>query len=113
MPLCGPAGLKNGDLLAAAEKAGFDAFLTVDQGIEYQQDRQAVRLPAEFRFEGEEVFIRKDEKTGDVILSRRPASWDEFFRLRDEALKVDPRAATEFLTHRNDPPPEERELFGS
>ncbi len=33
---------------------------------------QAVRLPSEFRFEGEEVFIRRDEKTGDVILSRRP-----------------------------------------
>jgi len=73
---------------------------------------QAVRLPAEFRFEGEEVFIRKDEKTGDVILSRRPASWDEFFRLRDEALKVDPLAAKEFLSPRNDLPPEERELFG-
>ena len=73
---------------------------------------QAVRLPAEFRFDGEEVFIRKDEKTGDVILSRRPASWDEFFRLRDEALKADPRAAKEFLAHRNDLPPEERELFG-
>ena len=73
---------------------------------------QAVRLPAEFRFEGEEVFIRKDEKTGDVILSRRPASWDEFFRLRDEALKADPRAAEEFLAHRKDLPPEERDLFG-
>jgi len=34
----GLAGLKNGDLLAAAEKAGFDTFLTVDQGIEYQQN---------------------------------------------------------------------------
>jgi hypothetical protein len=34
----GPAGLKNGDLLAAAETARFDVFLTVDQGIEYQQN---------------------------------------------------------------------------
>jgi antitoxin VapB len=25
---------------------------------------QAVRLPSEFRFEGEEVFIRRDENTG-------------------------------------------------
>jgi antitoxin VapB len=40
---------------------------------------QAVRLPAEFRFEGQEVFIRRDEKTGDVILSKRPESWEEFF----------------------------------
>jgi hypothetical protein len=33
----GLAGLKNGDLLTAAESAEFDAFLTLDQGIEYQQ----------------------------------------------------------------------------
>jgi predicted nuclease of predicted toxin-antitoxin system len=34
----GFAGLKNGDLLTAAEAAKFDVFLTVDQGIEYQQN---------------------------------------------------------------------------
>src|SRR5271163_1553246 len=32
------AGLKNGDLLTAAETGKFDVFLTVDQGIEYQQN---------------------------------------------------------------------------
>ncbi len=45
---------------------------------------QAVRLPAAFRFDAKEVFIRKDAETGDVILSRRPADWDSFFG----ALKV-------------------------
>jgi antitoxin VapB len=47
---------------------------------------QAVRLPAEFRFEGTEVNIRRDPLTGEVILSPklRPAlSWNEVFRLRD------------------------------
>jgi hypothetical protein len=34
----GLAGLKNGELLAAAEKGKFEVFLTVDQGIEYQQN---------------------------------------------------------------------------
>ena len=34
----GFAGLKNGELLVAAETAKFDVFLTVDQGIEYQQN---------------------------------------------------------------------------
>ena len=34
----GLAGLKNGELLIAAEMAKFDVFLTVDQGIEYQQN---------------------------------------------------------------------------
>ena len=42
---------------------------------------QAVRLPLAFRFEGSEVYIRRDPKTGDVVLSRRPDSWDEFFAL--------------------------------
>jgi antitoxin VapB len=27
---------------------------------------QAVRLPADFRFSGDEIYIRKDKKTGDV-----------------------------------------------
>ncbi len=40
---------------------------------------QAVRLPAAFRFEGKEVFVRRDPETGDVILSRKPATWDGFF----------------------------------
>jgi antitoxin VapB len=40
---------------------------------------QAVRLPAAYRFDTREVFIRRDAETGDVILSRRPATWDDFF----------------------------------
>src|SRR5712671_6576138 len=40
----GLAGLKNGDLLDAAEKAKFDVFLTVDQGFEYQQNLTARKL---------------------------------------------------------------------
>ena len=40
---------------------------------------QAVRLPASFRFDEKEVYIRQDEATQDVILSRRPSSWDGFF----------------------------------
>lgn len=42
---------------------------------------QAVRLPLEFRFEGSEVFIRRDPATGDVILSRKPTSWEGLFEL--------------------------------
>jgi antitoxin VapB len=40
---------------------------------------QAVRLPAAYRFDSKEVFIRQDAETGDVILSRRPSTWDGFF----------------------------------
>ena len=44
---------------------------------------QAVRLPADYRFEGSEVFIRKDPETGNVILSRWPhTSWKSFFDTR-------------------------------
>ncbi|MFZ1964571.1 MAG: type II toxin-antitoxin system VapB family antitoxin [Roseiarcus sp.] len=50
---------------------------------------QAVRLPASFRFEAREVFIRRDPKTGDVILSRRPDSWQGFFAAPDEAAVPD------------------------
>jgi antitoxin VapB len=41
---------------------------------------QAVRLPAEFRFDQDEVFIRRNA-AGDVVLSSRPlvTTWPEFF----------------------------------
>lgn len=42
---------------------------------------QAIRLPAAFRFDTEEVFIRRDEATGDVILSRKPSDWADFIAL--------------------------------
>lgn len=44
---------------------------------------QAVRLPSEFRFEGEEVNICKDPVTGGVLLTDKEKNFDEFFRLRD------------------------------
>ena len=40
----GLAGLQNGELLAAAEAAKFDVFLTVDQGIEYRQNLTARKI---------------------------------------------------------------------
>lgn len=42
---------------------------------------QAVRLPREYRFEGDAVFIRRDPATGDVILSKRPDTWRGFLDL--------------------------------
>lgn len=61
---------------------------------------QAVRLPAEFRFDVDEVFIERD---GDkVILSPHPTSWDEFF-----ASRV--RPTEDFMNERCDTPPQVRE----
>lgn len=54
---------------------------------------QAVRLPAAFRFDVPEVYVRQDAATGDVILSRRPADWAGFV----EALQAG-AAPAEFLS---------------
>jgi len=38
VPEAGLAGKKNGELLTRAEQAGFQVFLKVDRGIEYEQN---------------------------------------------------------------------------
>jgi len=67
---------------------------------------QALRLPAEYRFEGSEVYIRRDPETGDVILSRRPDSWQDFFDLASRIGVPD-----EFLSDRDETLPQKRRLF--
>jgi antitoxin VapB len=67
---------------------------------------QAARLPSEYRFEGNEVYVRRDSATGDVILSRRPESWKDFF-VSIQAVEV----PEDFLADRKDAPPQKRELF--
>lgn len=60
---------------------------------------QAVRLPREFRFDCEEVFVQKQ---GDkVILSAKEPGWDEFF----DSVSV---FGGDFLSEREDLPPQER-----
>lgn len=60
---------------------------------------QAVRLPAEFRFDADEVFIERD---GDkVILSPRPTSWAGFFSSRV-------RPTEDFMSDRGDTPAQVR-----
>jgi antitoxin VapB len=65
---------------------------------------QAVRIPAEFRFTSNEVFIRRDPQSGDVILSQAPGSWDEVFAALDKAAFPE-----DFLTDRQQGQPQERE----
>ena len=67
---------------------------------------QAVRLPAEFRFEGDEVEIRRDSVTGEVVLSRPVASWDEYF---DWVRTLD--LPSDLLTEREQPEDEMRNLL--
>lgn len=40
VPEEGLAGKKNGELLSLAEKSGFQVFLTLDRGLEYEQNLQ-------------------------------------------------------------------------
>jgi antitoxin VapB len=67
---------------------------------------QAVRLPREFRFQGTEVFIRRDPNSGEVVLSAKPASWQEFFELADRT-----EIPSGFMEDRETLSAEERNLF--
>ncbi|MDR1849475.1 MAG: type II toxin-antitoxin system VapB family antitoxin [Zoogloeaceae bacterium] len=67
---------------------------------------QAVRLPLQFRFPGTEVFIRRDTVTGEVVLSAKPDSWQDFFEFADQADF--PR---DFMENREALEAEERNLF--
>lgn len=65
---------------------------------------QHVTIPAEFRFSGEEVFVRRDPASGDLILSQSPGGWREFFAAIDEN-----RFPDDFLSDRTQGTPEIRE----
>jgi len=77
---------------------------------------QAVRLPAEFRFEGTEVYIRRDPITGDIILSNknpddRKKNWGDFFARLDKNRAEAPEEFEDFLIDRDKTPPKDRHLF--
>ena len=46
---------------------------------------QAVRLPQGFRFDAQEVYVRRDPLSGDVTLSTRPDDWGGLFAAIDAA----------------------------
>jgi len=61
---------------------------------------QAVRLPKEFQFNTQEVFIRK--KGSEVVLSPRPFDWTSY-------LAEGPVASPDFMEGVEDLPEQERE----
>ena len=61
---------------------------------------QAVRLPKEFQFKTQEVFIRKVGQ--DVVLSPRPLDWSSY-------LAEAPVASADFMEGIEDLPVQERE----
>ena len=68
---------------------------------------QAVRIPAEFRFNSKEVYIRRTPG-GDVILSAKPEkkSLKDVYALLDDAAVPD-----DFLSSRDKRQAEERNLL--
>ncbi len=70
--------------------------------------RQTVRLPVGFELAGKEVWVRKDDVTGELTLSPKPPSPDQdrlkaLFALLDEAplpddFLADHPNAVEYLT---------------
>jgi len=60
---------------------------------------QAVRLPKEYRFDTDEVYISRQGH--NIIISAKKPTWDEFF---DSKSSFD----NDFLEDRDDTPPQER-----
>ncbi len=65
----GLRGLANGQLLMAAEQAGFDVLITVDQNLPYQQ-----------RLVGRAISV--------IVLHARTTTVDDLLRLVPEALST-------------------------
>jgi antitoxin VapB len=68
---------------------------------------QAVRIPAQYRFTSDEVYIRHNAATGELTLSERPLqpSLEEIF------AELDAAGAADFVIERDLSLPPDRELF--
>jgi len=68
---------------------------------------QAVRIPVEYRFKSDEVYIRHNPATGELTLSERPLrpSIEEIF------AELDAAGAADFEIERDMTPAPDRELF--
>ena len=67
---------------------------------------QALRLPLDFRFDCQEVFVCKDKFTGHIIVSKKPGNWQDFFSLCAQSSVPD-----NFMKNRENDREEEKDLF--
>lgn len=67
---------------------------------------QAVRLPVKYRFDCDEVYIRRDPETGDVIISKKPGNWKVFFEMIEPTDIPD-----DFMTERDNEAITDRDIF--
>ena len=75
VPEAGLAGQKNGLLLSLAEDAGFDLFLTMDKGLQYQQNlagRSIAILIVQARSNRLEDLLQHLEACRSIMTSIQP-----------------------------------------
>jgi antitoxin VapB len=68
---------------------------------------QAVRIPMEYRFKTDEVYIRHNPATGELILSETPPVPS----LRAIFEELDAAGAADLFIERDPAPPPERDWF--
>ncbi len=60
VPEAGLAGTKNGQLLSLAQERGFEVFLTIDRGLEFEQDLSCLSIAV--------MIVRaKSSRTRDLL----------------------------------------------
>ena len=70
--------LSNGDLLAEAERAGFDVFLTADKNIQYQQNLAGRRIAVVVLSTPQWPLVKLHiEKIAAAVSSAMPGSYAE------------------------------------
>jgi hypothetical protein len=70
--------LTNGDLLAEAERAGFDVFLTADKNIQYQQNLSGRRIAVVVLSTPQWPLVRlHTEKIAAAVNAATPGSYAE------------------------------------
>ncbi len=68
--------LKNGDLLAAAEKASFEALVTADQNLSYQQNLTGRRLALVVLSTNDwSILQRAPERVAEAVDAATPGSF--------------------------------------
>ncbi len=63
---------------------------------------QAVRLPKDFRFDCDEVYVRKHGE--GIIISPKKSSWDDFF-------DAESAFGDDYLQERDETQPQDRDFF--
>jgi hypothetical protein len=70
--------LRNGELLDAAEAAGFDVFVTTDRNLRYQQNLALRRIAILVLTDAQWPKLRESALEAAAITAAAPGSYSEF-----------------------------------